>query len=169
MFAEVNSDITFKNNSTILFTTDRARFCAAVYSYGNLKIMTKENSTITLIFDDHSAKLCTNICLPYTGQSDVTIDGDGILWCSNQKAFVCLSIKCYWKNPLNDNAISRNNAVINITEEVMILLSLIEVHLYSKYKTFSLIGHNNLTVICVNGGRLSVIFPWKNRYSENNN
>ena len=168
VFAEINSNITFSDNSIILFTTNRATFGATVYSNINTKITAKENSSI--IFDDHSAKWCNNICLPYTGQSDVvTIDGDGMVWCSNQKAFVCLSIKCYCKNledSLSNNVINRKNAVINITEEVMILSSFIEVHLYSKYKTFSIIGHNNLTVICVNGGGLSVIFPWEHRYNK---
>ena len=159
VFTEVNSNITFSDNSTIIFTTNRATFGATVYSNINTKIMTKENSTI--IFDDHSAKWCTNTCLPYTGQSGVvTIDGDGIVWCSNQKAFVCLSMKCYCKNLediLNVRRI-RRDPIVNITDEVMILSSVIELRL--ERISFSLIGHNNLTVICVNGGRLSVILSW---------
>ena len=155
VFAEINSDITFSDNSTILFTTNRATFGATVYSRGNSKIMTRENFAI--IFNDRSAKWCTNTCLPYTGQSDVvTIDGDGIVWCSNQKAFVCLSIKCYCKN-LKDSLNDPTAAIVNITDEVMILSSFIELRLENN--SFSLIGHNNLTVICVNGGRLSVTFP----------
>ena len=158
VFAELNSDITFSDNSITLFTTNRATFGATVYSYGNSKIMTRDNSTAT--FDDHSTKWCANACLPYTGQSDVvTIDGDGIVWCANQKAFVCLSIKCDCKNledSLNKKAINRKNAIVNITEEVMILSSFIEVRLNDAHETFLLIGHNNLTIICVNGGRLLV-------------
>ena len=154
--AEFKSDITFADNSTIIFTTNRATFGASVYSNINTKIMTRENSTI--IFDDHSAKWCTNTCLPYTGQSGiVTIDGNGIVWCSNQKAFVCLSIKCYCKN-LKDSLNDPTAAIVNITDEVIILSSVIELRLFRI--SFSLIGHNNLTVICVNGGRLSMSLPW---------
>ena len=111
VLAEINSNISFSDNSTIIFTTNRATFGATVYSYGNSKIIAKENPAI--IFDDHSAKWCTNTCLPYTGQSDVvTIDGNGIVWCSNQKAFVCLTIRCYCKS-LEDslNNISMKNDI----------------------------------------------------------
>ena len=155
LFAEANSNIIFSDNSMIIFITNWATFGATVYSNINTKIMARENFTI--IFDDHSAKWCTNTCLPYTGQSDVvTIDGNGIVWCSNQKYFICLSIKCYCKNLkdiLNETVI-RRDPIVNITDEGMILSSFIELHLYDI--SFSLIGHNNLTVICVNGGRLSV-------------
>ena len=151
--AEVNSDIIFSDNSTTIFTTNRATYGATVYSNINSKIMTRENFTIT--FDDHLAKWCTNTCLPYTGQSDVVaIDGDGIVWCSNQKAFVCPGIKCYCKSledSLNDIRI-RSDPIVNITEKVMTLSSAFKFQGIS----FSLIAHNNLTVICVNGGRLSV-------------
>ena len=151
VFAEINSNITFSDNSTIIFTTNRATFGATVYSNINTKIIARYNFTI--IFDDHSAKWCNNICLPYTGQSDVvTIDGDGMVWCSNQKAFVCLSVKCYCKNledSLNHFKFGYNE-VVNITEEVMILSSVYKLYIRGIF------GQNNLTVICVNGGRLSV-------------
>ena len=152
VFGEVNSDIIFADNSTIMFTTNRATFGATVYSNGISKITVKENSSIT--FNDHSAKWCNNVCLPYTaGQSDVvTIDGDGIVWCSNRKAFVCLTIRCYCKTLENylHNFKVGTDGVVNITEEVMILSSAYGVSLKG------IIGHNNLTVICVNGGRLTV-------------
>ena len=159
VFAEINSHITFSDNSIIIFTTNRATFGETVYSNINTAVIARENFTIK--FDDHSAKWCDNICLPYTGQSDaVTIDGNGMVWCSNQKAFACLSIKCNCKNledSLNDSTI-RIDTIVNITEEVMTLSSVIE--LYLEYViSFSLIGHNGLTVICVNGGRLSITLP----------
>ena len=153
VFAEINSDFTFSDNSKIIFTTNRATFGATVYSNGNSKITTKQNSTIT--FDDHSAKWCTNTCLPYTGQSDVVaIDGNGIVWCSNQKSFICLSIKCYCKN-LEDTLNNISNGIVNITENVMTLSSFYQLNLISQ---FSLIGHKNTTIICTNGGALSLHF-----------
>ena len=153
VFAEIKSDITFSNSSKIIFTSNRATFGATVYSNGNSKIITKQNSTIT--FDDHSAKWCTNTCLPYTGQSDVvTIDGNGIVWCSNQKAFICLSIKCHCKK-LEDTLNNTSNEIVNITENVMTLSSFYQLNLRSY---FSLIGHKNTTIICPNGGALSLHF-----------
>ena len=155
VFAEINSNITFSDNSTITFTTNEAAFGATVYTV-NSKITTKDNSSI--IIDNHSAKWCTNTCLPYTVQSDVvTIDGNGIAWCSDQKAFVCLSTKCYCKSfedLLNDA--TGSNAIVNITEEVMTLSSVIRLPKFIK----GIIGFNKLTVICINGGRLSVILAY---------
>ena len=152
VFAEINSDITFSDNSTIMFTANKATFGATVYTNVNSKITAKDNSSI--IIDNHLAKWCTNTCLPYTLQSDVvTIDGDGVVWCSDQKAFVCLSIKCYCKN-LEDslNDVIGSDAIVNITEEVMTLSSVIELPILIE----GIIGFNKLTVICVNGGRLLV-------------
>ena len=153
VFAEINSDVIFSDNSKIMFITNRATLGATVYSNGNSKITTKQNSTI--IFDDHSAKWCTNTCLSYTGQSDVvTIDGNGIAWCSNQKSFICLSIECYCKN-LEDTLNNTSNGIVNITEKVMTLSSFYQLNLTSH---FSLIGHKNTTIICTNGGTLSLHF-----------
>ena len=157
IFAEINSNITFSDNSTIIFTTNRATLGATVFSYGNSKIIAKENPAI--MFDDHSAKWCTNACLPYTGQSDVvTIDGNGIVWCSNQKAFVCLSTKCYCQkleDSLDNISIISAGvtlAILIITENVMVLSSAYKLNLTSD---FSLIGYKNNTIICLNGATLS--------------
>ena len=147
VFAEINSDIIFSDNSTILLTANKATFGATLYSNDNSKIKVNDNSFI--IFNDHLAKWCTDTCLPYTGQSDaITIDGNGIVWCSNQKAFVCASIKCYCKK-LEDLLKSDGN--FSITEEVMTLSSAYQINIDSY---FSLIGYKNNTIICTNGGRL---------------
>ena len=148
VFAEIYSDVIFSNNSSALFMQNKATFDTTVYSNGNSKIVAKEESTI--MFEDVSAKWCKNTCLQYSGQSDVvTIDSDGIVWCSNQEAFVCLSKNCYCRNL---NFIKVNNVIKNnITDKVMKLSSVIR--LQNPFSTL-IIGHNNLTVLCVNGGRL---------------
>ena len=165
VFAEIHSDVVFSDNSTVKFTENKATFGATIYSNGNSKILVKEDSII--MFDDVSAKWCKNTCLPYTGQSDVvTIDGNGIIWCSNQEAFLCLSIQCCCKN-LEDLLINTKNVginrVVNITDKVMILSSVITIknHFYT-----TIIGHNNLTVICVNGGRLILYVSFGNMTIE---
>ena len=152
--AEIHSNIMFSQNSTVTFTKNKATFGAATYSNGNSKVITKASSTI--VFDDISARWCSNTCLPYTGQSDtVTVDSDGIVWCSNQEAFVCQSKNCCCKN-LEDSFTGVNdthNTVINIQDKVMTLSSV--VHLEKIYD-FSIIGHKNPTVLCINGGRLTL-------------
>ena len=152
--AEIHSNIMFSQNSTVSFTKNKATFGAATYSNGDSKVFTKGNSTI--VFDDISARWCSNTCLPYTGQSDtVTVDSNGIVWCSNQKAFVCQSISCHCKNlkeffsGVNDTS---DTLVFDIEDKVMTLSSV--VYFEGMHDT-SIIGHNNSTVICVNGGRLS--------------
>ena len=146
--AEIHSNIMFSENSTVTFTKNKATFGAATYSNGKSKIITKGNSTI--VFDDISARWCSNTCLPYTGQSDtVTVDGDGIVWCSNQEAFICLTINCNCKN-LNE-LLSGVLFNVLLEDKVMTLSSFVNL----SGDSISIIGHNNPTVICVNGGRLS--------------
>ena len=152
--AEIHSNIMFSENSTVTFTKNKATFGAATYSNGNSKIIKKGNSTI--VFDEISARWCSNTCLPYTGQNDtVTVDGDGIVWCSNQEAFVCQNINCHCKNlkELLSSVDDTSDTLIDIEDKVITLSSV--VHLVRVYN-ISIIGHNNPTVICVNGGRLSL-------------
>ena len=150
VFAEIHSDVILSDNSSALFIQNKATVGAPVYSNGDSKIIAKEYSNVK--FDDVSAKWCKNICLPYTSQNDVvTIDSDGIVWCSNQEAFECTSIKCYCKD-LNDSLNGVEfSTIVNITDKVMTLSSVIT--LKNLFYT-SIIGHNNPTVFCVNGGRL---------------
>ena len=92
------SEIIFSNNSTVTFTHNSAPVGETVYCGYNSNVTTKENSTI--IFNDVLAKWCTDTCLPYpyTGQDAVIIDSNGLVMCSNQGAFACLSENCKCKN-----------------------------------------------------------------------
>ena len=88
------------------------------------------------------------------------IDSNSLVWCSNQEAFECLSNKCYCndlKNSLsNSNYDPVNNDPvinINIADKVMILSLDIQLN---HYTNFSIVGVNNLTVLCVNGASLTV-------------
>ena len=93
VFTQDQSDIIFSDDSKVTFTNNSATFGATAFSKTNSKIIATGNSTV--ILNDHSAKWCNNTCLPYTGQGDVvTIDSNGIVWCSDQKAFVCVSKEC---------------------------------------------------------------------------
>ena len=148
MSTEIQSIITFSNNFKVSFTKNKAMFGETAYSNGYSKVITKGNSTV--IFDDISARWCSNTCLPYTGQSStVTIDSNGIVWCSNQELFVCLSINCYCKN-LEDILFSgvKSYTVIDVNDKVIKLSSRITLNY------ISIIGHYNPTVNCVNDGRL---------------
>jgi len=152
VYAEDQSDITFDDNSTVTFTNNKVAFGASVYSYRNSKIIVKGNSTI--IFNDLFAKWCANTCVKYTDQNDViTIDGTGTVWCSDQKAFICLSEKCHCNKLEDILADTKSHTPVNIKESKVALSSVIRIpHHYN----ISIIGHNNLTINCANKGALII-------------
>ena len=151
VLATDHSDIIFSGNSTVTFTKNNAIFGATVFSNIDSKVITNGNPTV--IFNDHPAKWCNYMCLPYTGQGDVvTIDSNGTVWCSNQKLFTCLSKKCYCNN-LEDilNGLT-SDTLVNITDNVT-LSSVIKLH---HIHNISIIGYNNINAICVNGGGINL-------------
>ena len=151
--AKSNCSITFDDNATITFNVF---FGKTVFSESSSKIIAKGNFSVT--FNDHSAKWCNNTCLPYTGYLDSTvIDSDGIVWCNNQRGIYCSSDKCNCKK-LEDilHATDINTSTplhVNISEEVVLLSSLVSLH----NADVLIVGHNNPTVLCTNGGRLEVL------------
>ena len=161
LFAKLNSNITFSDKSTITFTDNRATFGATIYSTSKSNIIAKQNSTV--MFDNILAKWCNNACLHYTGKRDtVIVDINGTVWCSNQKQFICLMSTCYCNKleySLNMSVLHDTN-IVNITDKLMTLSSAIKIdlvtHVTSYQSNISIIGHNNPTVICVNGGRLEL-------------
>ena len=150
VFATDQCTMTFDNNSTVFFTNNTAAFDTTILYNYNSKIIVKGNSSC--IFNDLPVRWCLNTCLKYPGkESDaITIDSSGMVWCSNQKPFTCLSDKCHCIS-LEDTIVNiRDNQVVNITDDVVILSSVI--HLHSS--NISITGHNNPTVICDNHGGL---------------
>ena len=139
-------DVIFSDNSTVIFANNNAALATTVHS--NNSIIAIGNPTV--IFNDHLVKWCNNTCLPYR-RYGVKIDSNGVVWCSNQKAFICSGENCYCKilENLLDNLTS--NITVNITNNV----TLSSVITLRDLKNISIIGHNNITVICgVNGGGL---------------
>ena len=105
------------------------------------------------MFNDVLAKWCTNTCLPYTGQGTVTIDSNGLVWCSDQKAFACLSENCKCNNLWYLLHGVRSNTVVNIADKAILssyvwLIDLTNV---------SIIGQNNLTVFCMNTDAIEIL------------
>ena len=148
------ADIIFSDNSSVTFTNNKATFGETVFSSNSSKVIAIGNSTVT--FNDLKAKWCNNTCLPYTGQGDVvTIDSNGIVWCSDQKSLICLSMKCYCNKleDLLDGLKIKRNALVNIKDNVT-LSSVIELNALNN---ISIIGYNNITVICINSGGLKLI------------
>ena len=154
-----NCDIIFSDNSTISFTNNNATFGKTVFSESNYiksnKIIAIGNLTVR--FNNVSAKWCNNICLPYTSQDNVVmIDNDAVVcnWCSDKEAFMCLAKECYCNKleGLFDGL--KNDALINITDNVT-LSSVIKLKYINK---FSIIGHNNITILCGNGGGLHLYY-----------
>ena len=144
LLAEDKVEIIFNNNSTVTFANNNAPVGETVYCGSNSNVITKENSTV--IFNDVLAKWCTNTCLPYTGQGTVTIDSNGLVWCSDQKAFACQSENCKCNNLWYLLRGVRSNTVVNIADKA-ILSSYVLLHYLTNV---SIIGQNNLTVFCMN-------------------
>ena len=145
-------NITFDGNSTVTFNSNSAKIGATVYSAISSKLITKRRSRI--IINYLTAKWCYNTCLPYTGQDDVlTIDNNGIVWCTDQNAFICISNKCHCKSLegiLQPGTGVKHN--VHITDDIVVLSSTIHINA----DDVIIVGHNNNTVICVDGGRIEV-------------
>ena len=157
LFAKLNSNITFSDDSTITFTDNMATFGATIYSTSKSNIIAKQNTTV--IFDNILAQWCNDSCLHYTGQDDtVVIDKNGTVWCSNQKQFICLMRTCSCnklEDSLNTN-ILQHTKIVKITGKRWILSSMIKIDFTPYQHNISIIGHNDATVTCVNGGRLEL-------------
>ena len=104
------------------------------------------------MFNNLPAQWCFNTCLKHPSEvSDaINIDSSGLVWCGNQKAFICLSNKCHCNN-LEDTMVSvRDNQEVKITEDIVVLSSTIHIN----SSNISIIGHNNPTVMCTNNSGL---------------
>ena len=146
-----NGRITFDNNSNVTFNNNNATFGATVFSNSHTEILAKDHFNVA--FNGLSPKWCNNVCLPYTGQGNaVTIDSDGIVWCSDRKSFKCQShqCKCIDLAHMPLPGIKSNN-LVNISNKVIILST---DKIISSAGDVAIIGHNNSTVICVEYGRL---------------
>ena len=137
-------EMTFDNSSVLVFKNNTATLGAAIFSFQDSNTTVKGHSN--LVFNGLSAKWCAGMCLPYPGESDaIAVDTDGVVWCSNQKAFICLSDKCYCKS-LEDrlhNASISDNQIVHITDRVVTLSTIFELNFI-----ITIIGHNNPVVIC---------------------
>ena len=139
--------ITFGDNSTITFNNNNATIGATVFLDNS--IITSKDDT-NLFFNDLPARWCRNKCLSYTGQGNVvTVDNTGLVWCSNQNLLRCLSSRCHCKD-LEDILQTSGYNLVNISDNVVVLSSAFKL----PHTDITIIGHNNPTVICLNGGRL---------------
>ena len=149
IFVNDRCDIIFSDSSTVTFTNNNATLGATIYSE-NSTITTTRNPTV--IINNLSPKWCNNTCVPYNGQGNtvVTIDSNGIVLCSDQKSFICLSKKCYCRRleDLLDGL--ENNKLIKFSDDVT-LSSIIKLE---SLNNITITGYNNNTVFCVNGGGL---------------
>ena len=142
-------NITFDDNSTVTFNSNSAKIGAKVYSAIGSKLIAKRCSRI--VINNLAAKWCYKTCLPYTGQDDVlTIDNNGIVWCTDRNAFICVSNRCHCKN-LKDILQPAGTGVkhnVHITDNVVVLSS--------NADDVIIVGHNNPTILCVEGSRMEV-------------
>ena len=144
--------IAFDNNAAVFFNNNTATRDATIYSTHESEVTAKGNFGV--MFNDLPARWCSNICLPYSGGSDaVMVDSNGIVWCSNPKTFKLTSNKYYCRNLKDILASAKNNQLINITDKVLVLSSVINLN---NSNNISIIGHNNPTVICANSSGLQM-------------
>ena len=152
------AEFTYNVARNILFKNNIQTINATILYIRYSKIIVKGHSNI--IFEDHLVKWCADVCLPYPGEAGaMVIDDNGIVWCSNHKAFNCLSDKCYnnCKDLKKKLGSVKNNKVVNITDDVAVLSSVIELN----SSNVLIIGHNNPIVVCVNHSGLEI-------YNSNN-
>ena len=147
VFAKINCVITFSDNSIVTFTENSGTDDTIVYSIGRSKIVTKENSIV--MTNGHTARWCNIGCLPYYNRRDVAvIDSDGIVQCEDYKYnFECLSKTC---NCRGLQEFVTDSGMANVTAEVVTL----DKPLVLEENNYTLIGHNNPTVICVKNSHL---------------
>ena len=148
LFAEGDSDIIFSDNSTITFTNNSATFSATFSAtISSNKIITTGNPTV--IFNGQSARWCNSACLSYTGQG-ITINNNGIVWCNDAESFICLTKICHCNKLevlLHD---LKSDTLVNITNTV----TLSSVIVLEDLSNISIIGYNNIAVICDHTGGL---------------
>ena len=147
VYALSDCNIAFDGNSKVVLTNNKAPDGTIIFSYVNSKIMARGDSRVT--FNAIPDKWCNNVCLPYTGNGDVTIDGNGMVRCSYQGAFTCQMKKCYC------NEFERNfdNDSLIVIKDTLILS---RVASFTNLNNVSIIGQNNPFVYCVNGSRLTI-------------
>ena len=152
VYVQNECNIIFDNNSSVTFTATSG---VTVFSDSSSKIIAQDDFSV--IFNDLSAKWCNSTCLSYTDHfNSIVVDSDGMVWCNNHKGIYCLSSKCYCKN-LEDilQSSDTNDSTqlhVNISDKVVVLSSSFQL----QGEDISIIGHNNPTVLCVNGGRLAL-------------
>ena len=153
MLANYQCKITFDNNATVFFNNNTAKTRGAtIYCTYDSEVTAKGNFSV--MFNNLPARWCSNICLPYSGGSDaVIVDSNGIVWCNNPNTFNLISNKYYCRNLRDILASANDNQLINITDNVLVLSSVINLN---NSNNISIIGHNNPTVICVNDSRLKM-------------
>ena len=146
--SRVDANITFGDDSKVTFINNDAKVGATVFCTIDSKIIVKGNPTVKI--NDVSAKWCNNTCIPYIDQDVITIDGNGIVWCYNQTAFVCLSEKCHCNKFEDILKGIKGNTVVNLADKVILTDNVLLGR--SQCKNMVLIGHDDFTVLCTNTG-----------------
>jgi len=108
----------------------------------------------SVIINNYLAKWCTNACTPYVDQSEdiISINSNGIIWCSNKQEFTCIGKKCHCKK-LQDILFTNAKILIDHTNDTVLLSSCISL---KNLETITTIGHNKLTVLFINGSGISL-------------
>ena len=149
-----HSFIRFSYNSTVTFNNNEATSGAIIYSFSTCRIMVTGNPTV--IINDLPAKWCNGACMPTGYSNDVfLIDSNGIAWCSSKETFTCQSKKCLCKKLVDKLSSHKMYVTVHLYDTVLLSSFINLVNARSRnFKAITIIGHNKLTVLCVNGGGL---------------
>ena len=156
LFAEANTFMRISYNSTVIFNKNKAISDAIIYSFNVFEIRVTGDSTI--IINDLPAKWCNGACMPTGHSNDVfLVDSNGIAWCSNKKTLICYSKKCHCKKLVDKLSSHKKYVTVHLYDTVLLssFINLLNAR-SMRFKALTIIGHNKLTVLCVNGGRLSL-------------
>ena len=145
-----SSTIYFSDSSTVSFANNKALNDVIIYSREHSRITATQNFTV--MFNNFTPKWYNNICLKYVIDGFMIINVNGIVWCADQKAFMCLSNKCHLKkfeDLFPRSTFKTNNTIANITDNMMLSSDVI----LTRINNFTFTGYNT-TVFCHGGATL---------------
>ena len=148
ILAKDHSDIILNDTSKIKLVDNKASYGAMVHSTINSKIYSDGYSTVSFTDNDGFISDLCNRCLRIqnSDQDEVIIDSNGIVWCSDKKAFICLSANCHCKNLKDVLDDVKNNSLIQFAYRRVLSTSTIKLE---NLNNASIIGHSGFTVLCV--------------------
>ena len=146
------SNIIFDGDCTVSFINNKSKIKGIFYPISTYSSELKARGNFAITFNHQPAKWCANTCLSYYGKDDVRIDNSGVVWCRSKYQFTCTGRNCQCKN-LKDTIENTTNNSLLILSDKIILSSAFNLIFF---QNLSIIGRNDLILICVDDGSFEV-------------